>query len=162
MRDYYSHTVCVTLCNTEASYIKWILSFYTRSDNREVYHSYFSLQESVADSAVWTCTSIITGDRSSCRFSDDDEVSVCVCVCMCVCVRVCVHACMRVCACVYLTTRKVARNCVWVGVHCLLKNWPVCFTLCTSTWTLSLHAGSSLLMHVQGYLMNELSTSLIS
>ena len=33
-----------------------------------------------ADSAIWTCTSIITDDRSSCRFSDDDEVCVCVCV----------------------------------------------------------------------------------
>ena len=31
-----------------------------------------------ADSAIWTCTSIITDDRSSCRFSDDDEVSECV------------------------------------------------------------------------------------
>jgi len=31
-----------------------------------------------ADSAVWTCSSIITDDRSSCRFSDDDEVSDCV------------------------------------------------------------------------------------
>ena len=33
-----------------------------------------------ADSAIWTCTSIITDDRSSCRFSDDEEVSECVCV----------------------------------------------------------------------------------
>ena len=59
----------------------------------EIYHYYFSLLESVAelsgqlfqavltvpdidtDSAIGTCTSIITGDRSSCRFSDDDEVS---------------------------------------------------------------------------------------
>ena len=39
-----------------------------------------------ADSAVWTCTSIITDDRSSCGFSDDEEVSECVCVCVCVCV----------------------------------------------------------------------------
>ena len=31
-----------------------------------------------ADSAVWTCSSIITDDRSSCRFSDDEEVSECV------------------------------------------------------------------------------------
>ena len=31
-----------------------------------------------ADSAIWTHSSIITGDRSSCRFSDDDEVSECV------------------------------------------------------------------------------------
>ena len=30
-----------------------------------------------ADSAIGTCASIITGDRSSCRFSDD-EVSECV------------------------------------------------------------------------------------
>ena len=28
-----------------------------------------------ADSAIWTCTSIITDDRSSCRFSGDEEVS---------------------------------------------------------------------------------------
>ena len=28
-----------------------------------------------ADSAIGTCTSIITDDRSSCRFSDDEEVS---------------------------------------------------------------------------------------
>ena len=59
----------------------------------EVYHYYFSLLESVAelrvpmfqaaltvpdidaDSAIGTCTSIITGDRSLCGFSDDDEVS---------------------------------------------------------------------------------------
>ena len=31
-----------------------------------------------ADSAIWTCTSVITDDRSSCRFSDDEEVSECV------------------------------------------------------------------------------------
>ena len=31
-----------------------------------------------ADSAIWTCSSIITDDRSSCRFSDDEEVSECV------------------------------------------------------------------------------------
>ena len=31
-----------------------------------------------ADSAIWTCTSIITDDRSSCGFSDDEEVSECV------------------------------------------------------------------------------------
>ena len=31
-----------------------------------------------ADSAVWTRSSIITDDRSSCRFSDDEEVSECV------------------------------------------------------------------------------------
>ena len=30
-----------------------------------------------ADSAIWTCSSIITDDRSLCRFSDDEEVSVC-------------------------------------------------------------------------------------
>ena len=30
-----------------------------------------------ADSAIWTRSSIITGDRSSCRFSDDEEVSKC-------------------------------------------------------------------------------------
>ena len=28
-----------------------------------------------ADSAIGTCSSIITDDRSSCRFSDDEEVS---------------------------------------------------------------------------------------
>ena len=28
-----------------------------------------------ADSDIGTCASIITDDRSSCRFSDDDEVS---------------------------------------------------------------------------------------
>ena len=33
-----------------------------------------------ADSAIWTCSSIITDDRSSCRFSDDEEVSECVCI----------------------------------------------------------------------------------
>ena len=27
-----------------------------------------------ADSAIWTRSSIITDDRSSCRFSDDEEV----------------------------------------------------------------------------------------
>ena len=31
-----------------------------------------------ADSAIGTCSSIITDDRSSWRFSDDDEVSGCV------------------------------------------------------------------------------------
>ena len=31
-----------------------------------------------ADSAIWTCTSVITDDRSSCTFSDDEEVSECV------------------------------------------------------------------------------------
>ena len=31
-----------------------------------------------ADSAIGTCTSIITDDRRSCRFSDDEEVSECV------------------------------------------------------------------------------------
>ena len=31
-----------------------------------------------ADSAIWTRSSIITDDRSSCRFSDDEEVSECV------------------------------------------------------------------------------------
>ena len=31
-----------------------------------------------ADSAIWTCSSVITDDRSSCRFSDDEEVSKCV------------------------------------------------------------------------------------
>ena len=31
-----------------------------------------------ADSAIGTCTSVITDDRSSCKFSDDDEVSGCV------------------------------------------------------------------------------------
>ena len=31
-----------------------------------------------ADSAIWTHSSIITDDRSSCRFSDDEEVSGCV------------------------------------------------------------------------------------
>ena len=31
-----------------------------------------------ADSAIWTCSSAITDDRSSCRFSDDEEVSECV------------------------------------------------------------------------------------
>ena len=30
------------------------------------------------DSAVWTRSSIITDDRSSCKFSDDEEVSECV------------------------------------------------------------------------------------
>ena len=33
-----------------------------------------------ADSAVWTCSSTITDDKSSCRFSDDEEVSERVCV----------------------------------------------------------------------------------
>ena len=63
------------------------------SSTSEIYCYYFSLLESVAelsgqlfqpvltvpdidtDSAIGTCASIITGDRSSCRFSDDDEVS---------------------------------------------------------------------------------------
>ena len=31
-----------------------------------------------ADSAIWTRSSIITDERSSCRFSDDEEVSECV------------------------------------------------------------------------------------
>ena len=31
-----------------------------------------------ADSAIGTCSSIITDDRSSCRFSNDEEVSKCV------------------------------------------------------------------------------------
>ena len=31
-----------------------------------------------ADSAIWTRSSIITDDRSSCRSSDDEEVSECV------------------------------------------------------------------------------------
>ena len=33
-----------------------------------------------ADSAVWTCASSITDDKSLCRFSDDEEVSGCVCI----------------------------------------------------------------------------------
>ena len=33
-----------------------------------------------ADSAIWAHSSIITADRSSCRFSDDEEVSKCVSV----------------------------------------------------------------------------------
>ena len=44
-------------------------------------------------------STIITDDRSSCWFSDDDEVSECVCVCG-VCACVCVHrahVCVRVC-----------------------------------------------------------------
>ena len=35
-----------------------------------------------ADSAIGTCASIITDDRSSCRFSDDDEVSECMYIIM--------------------------------------------------------------------------------
>ena len=35
-----------------------------------------------ADSAIWTHSSIITDDRSSCRFSDDEEVSVCMYIIM--------------------------------------------------------------------------------
>ena len=31
-----------------------------------------------ADSAIWTRSSIITDDRSSCTFTDDEEVSDCV------------------------------------------------------------------------------------
>ena len=31
-----------------------------------------------ADSAIGTCTSVITDNKSSCRFSDDEEVSECV------------------------------------------------------------------------------------
>ena len=31
-----------------------------------------------ADSAIWTSSSIITDDRSSCRCSDDEKVSECV------------------------------------------------------------------------------------
>ena len=34
-----------------------------------------------ADSAIWTCSSIITDDRSSCRFSDDEEVSKYIIMC---------------------------------------------------------------------------------
>ena len=35
-----------------------------------------------ADSAIWTRSSIITDDRSSCRFSDNEEVSVCMYIIM--------------------------------------------------------------------------------
>ena len=35
-----------------------------------------------ADSAIWTCSSVITDDRSSCRFSDDEEVNECVYIIM--------------------------------------------------------------------------------
>ena len=63
-----------------------------------------------ADSAIWTCTSIITG---SCRFSDDDEVSECVYVCVCVCVCLC--ACVRACVRVYLTIlERWQCVCEWV------------------------------------------------
>ena len=55
-----------------------------------------------ADSAIWTRSSIITDDRSSCKFSDDEEVSECVyhnativgeksmqlCKCRCLCSEV--------------------------------------------------------------------------
>ena len=34
-----------------------------------------TVHDNDADSAIWTSTSIITDDRSSCRLSDDDEVS---------------------------------------------------------------------------------------
>ena len=34
------------------------------------------------DSAIGTCSSIITDDKISCRFSDDEEVSECVYIIM--------------------------------------------------------------------------------
>ena len=30
-----------------------------------------------ADSAIWTCSSVITDDECSCRLSDEEEVSEC-------------------------------------------------------------------------------------
>ena len=45
-----------------------------------MFHAALTVHDIDADSAIGTCTSIITDDRSSCRFSDDDEVSGCVCV----------------------------------------------------------------------------------
>ena len=35
-----------------------------------------------AESAIGTCSSVITDDRSSCRFSDDEEVSECMYIIM--------------------------------------------------------------------------------
>jgi len=45
-----------------------------------VFQVALTVPDSDADSAIGTCTSIITDDRSSCRFSDDEEVSESVCV----------------------------------------------------------------------------------
>ena len=45
-----------------------------------MFHAALIVHDIDVDSAIGTCTSIITDDRSSCRFSDDDEVSVWVCV----------------------------------------------------------------------------------
>ena len=45
-----------------------------------MFHAALTVHDIDVDSAIGTCTSIITDDRSSCRFSDDDEVSGCVCV----------------------------------------------------------------------------------
>ena len=70
-----------------------------------------------ADSAIGTCTSIITGDRSSCRFSDDEEVSESVCVCVCVvCVVCCVCCVLCVCMCVHVCGGVGVYVCV--GVLC--------------------------------------------
>ena len=64
-------------------------------------------------------TTIITDDRSSCWFSDDDEVSECVCVCV-ACVHVCVciaPMCVYVCVFGSLPVKESGRK----HVHCTLS-----------------------------------------
>jgi len=43
-----------------------------------VFQAALTVHDIDADSAIGMCSSIITDDRSSCRFSNDEEVSECV------------------------------------------------------------------------------------
>ena len=43
-----------------------------------MFQAALTTHETDADSAIWTCSSVITDDERSCRFSDDEEVSECV------------------------------------------------------------------------------------
>ena len=47
-----------------------------------MFQAALTLHDIDADSAIGTCSSIITDDRNSCRFSDDDEVSECMYIIM--------------------------------------------------------------------------------
>ena len=40
-----------------------------------VFQAALTVHDIDADSAIWTRSSVITDDRNSCRFSDDEEVS---------------------------------------------------------------------------------------
>ena len=42
-----------------------------------MFQAALTTHETDADSAIWTCSSVITDDERSCRFSDDEEVREC-------------------------------------------------------------------------------------